>query len=278
VKTHIESAAIEGYRSFLEARDGQPDLDRNLLPVREDFYREIERAAVRSRRAFPRHTFLRGVSGDVDAVRQDRRLLWLVATAKANQAERFGVELGRLYGLGPSEDGDPERTHVVLQEGYHTRTLADVVAMFGLRIPQQPPRRSARWLIHAMVFNPLPERFVLPLVGMSEMMGCALFRLLRDEGVELFADEPEVAARIRLLFDEILADEISHVGLVEARLGRWGRGVMRGLYARLAHPAMRRMGPEVVALFGPDRLRAAVHAPFDQGALASQFPKTAYTF
>ncbi len=29
---------------------------------------------------------------------------------------------------------------------------------------------------------------------MSERIGCVLFKLLRDRGVELFADEPEVTA------------------------------------------------------------------------------------
>ncbi len=39
-------------------------------------------------------------------------------------------------------------------------------------------------------------------VGASEMVGCVLFRAMRDKGVELFADEPAVAERIRLLYNE----------------------------------------------------------------------------
>src|SRR3989442_435518 len=66
--------------------------------------------------------------GDLDA-----RMLWLLASAKANQAERFGVGLAELYGRTTS-DSHPVRVHVQLQETYHTRILADVVAIFGLPV------------------------------------------------------------------------------------------------------------------------------------------------
>jgi hypothetical protein len=50
-----------------------------------------------------------------------------------------------------------------------------------------------------------------------------LFRALRDKGVELFADEPAVAERIRLLYNEIL---------IAVRLGERVRAGMRRLYTR----------------------------------------------
>jgi hypothetical protein len=205
-------------------------------------------------------------------------MLWLLATAKANQGERFGVELGKLYGLTPSLDDDPEQVHVLLQETYHMRTLVEVVRMFGLQVPLRPPPASTRHMIELMVFTPLPERFILPLIGMSEQMGCVMFRLLRDRGVALFEGEPEVAEQIRLLFDEILADEICHVGLIEARLGRFGRGAMRALYRWLSPQIGPRMAPECVALFGRDALARAYRAPFVQASLAAEFPRTAYAF
>jgi hypothetical protein len=39
-----------------------------------------------------------------------------------------------------------------------------------------------------------------------------LFDELRRVGVETFADEPEVAERVHLLYSDILTDEIGHVG------------------------------------------------------------------
>jgi hypothetical protein len=272
------SAAIQGYRSFLASRDGEPDPQRDVLPRREAFFRAVEEHPVRSRHAFDRAAFLRNVARARPEPGLDPRMLWLLATAKANQGERFGVELGKLYGVSLPDGAEPEQVHVILQETYHTRTLADVVAVFGLPVPRRPPGRLARRFIELMVHWPLPERLLLPVVGLSERVGCVIFRLLRDEGLALFADEPEVAERIRLLFDEILADEICHVGLIETRLGRAGRAVMRGLYRALAARMVRSMSPEACALFGREALEAALRAPFDQARLAAEFPEKAYAF
>jgi hypothetical protein len=49
------------------------------------------------------------------------------------------------------------------------------------------------------------------------MAGCIMFDELRRIGIELFADEPEVAARIERLYSEILTDEVGHVGYCAAR-------------------------------------------------------------
>jgi hypothetical protein len=226
---------------------------------------------------FDREVFLRNMARTQPEPGLDERMLWLLATAKANQSERFGVELAKLYGRTPTED-DPEGIHVILQETYHTRTLADVVAIFGLPVPHRPPARMTRLLIHLMVFNPLPKRFVLPLVGLSERLGCTMFRLLRDRGMALFADEPEVAQRIRLLYDEILADEICHVGLVEARSGRIGRAVTRALHRWLGARLPASMAPEYAALVGHDQIAQAARVDFDQRSAACEFPSTAYAF
>jgi hypothetical protein len=271
-------ASILGYRRFLETRDGSVDAGCETLSRREEFFRGIETRTVRSSWRPDADTFQRNVALSRPEPGLDGRMLWLLATAKANQSERFGVELGRLYGLTPTLDTQPEQVHVLLQECYHTRTLADVVAIFGLRVPLRPPPASTRRLIELMIFGPFPEPFLLPLVGMSEQMGCVMFRLLRDRGAALFADEPAVAERIRVLFDEILADEICHVGLIEARLGATGRAVMRALHRLVAPRIAPGMAPECTSLVGRDAFLRALRAPFDQAALAAEFPRTAYDF
>jgi hypothetical protein len=47
-------------------------------------------------------------------------MLFLLATAKLNQAERFGVGLGETYGRNSDEDLPPERVYLELEEHYHT--------------------------------------------------------------------------------------------------------------------------------------------------------------
>jgi hypothetical protein len=198
------------------------------------------------------------------------RTLWVVATAKANQTERFGVGLAELLGRVNTED--PARLHVALQETYHTRILADVVAMFGLPVHARPPRAFVRLMIRLMVTA--PERWTLPLLGASEMTGCVLFRTMRDKGVELFADEPAVAGRIRLLYNEILADEIGHVGFIAARLGARGRVRMRWLYRRMA-PVFAAQSGEMVTLFGRGELARRVSA-FHLAEAAAELPTLAF--
>ena len=69
-------------------------------------------------------------------------------------------------------------------------------------------------------------------MGASEMAGCIMFDELRRVGVELFAEEPDVAARIERLYSEILTDEIGHVGYCAARCTRAKRGLMRWRVSR----------------------------------------------
>ena len=274
----MTTAAIEGYLHFLETRDGEVDIYRETLSGRESFYRDIEAKPVHSRHEFDREAFLRNVTRSGIEPTLDARMAWIIATAKANQSERFGVELTKLYGRINLEGEDrPEGIHVVLQETYHTRVLADVVSIFGLPVPHCPPGPRIRFLIKLLVFSPFPKSFTMPLVGMSEMMGCVMFAALRDRGIALFADEPDVAERIRVLFNEILADEICHVGLVDAGLGRFGRTVMRGLY-RLVGRRMALGTPEFVAAIGREEILRRLAEPFDQRSLAAQFPETAYPF
>ena len=138
------------------------------------------------------------------------------------------------------------RSPKYLQETYHTRILADVVAIFGLPVFARPPRLLARTLVKLLVAA--PEDSLLPLTGFGEMAGCTIFRALRDRGVELFAAEPAVAARIRLLYDEILADELCHVGFIAALLGPTARALMRGLYWLVALALAGQMARDGAAL------------------------------
>ena len=104
----------DGYLAFLLARDGEADLLRHTLSRREAFFDRLVREPVRSRWAVDRETFLRNLARRRPEPGLDDRMLWLLATAKANQAERFGVGLAELYGKMTLDD--PVRVHIGLQE------------------------------------------------------------------------------------------------------------------------------------------------------------------
>jgi len=264
--------SADGYLEFLIARDGEPDFARHTLSRREAFFERLVRDPVRSRLPIDRAAYLRNLARRRPERGLDDRTLWLVVTAKANQAERFGVGLAELYGR-ITADSDPVLVHIQLQEFYHTRLLADVVGMFGLPVHPRPPALFARVIIRLTIA--LPERWHLPLAGAAEMVGCVMFRALRDRGVALFAEEPAVAERIRLLYDEILGDEIGHVGQIAGRLGPTGRAIMRRLYGLLAHSVAGGL-PELRALFGRRELARRFGAAFRLDEMVAELPGRAY--
>jgi len=260
------------YLEFLALRDGEPDFGRHTLSRREAFFDSLARHPVRSRVPIDRETYLRNLTRRRPEAGLDDRMLWLLATAKANQAERFGVGLAELYGR-VREDSEPVRVHLQLQETYHTRILSDVVALFGLPVHARPPAILARTLINWIVS--VPEDWHRPLTGCAEMAGCLIFGALRDRGLALFAHERAVAERIRLLYDEILADEISHVGFIASQLGPRGRRLMRVLY-RLLGVRLARQLPELVALLGRSELARCFGAPFCLDDMAARYPRLAF--
>lgn len=127
-----EEQGIARYRQFVVARDGEADLLRRRLSKREAFFDNLARSPVMSCAPIGRAAYFRNMAGRRQEANLDPRMLWILATAKANQAERFGVGLAEL--LGHVNADDSAHLHVMLQETYHTRILAEVVAMFGLPV------------------------------------------------------------------------------------------------------------------------------------------------
>jgi hypothetical protein len=148
-----------------------------------------------------------------------------------------------------------------------------VLDMFGLPFQVVIPPLIMRQFVKMEVF--LPDRFGFPFVGAGEMAGCIMFDELRRVGVELFADEPEVAARIHLLYTEILTDEIGHVGYCAARCSRPERMLMRWLYPHFAR-LFARQTAEIGLLTDRETLHARLRRPFDVGELTLGMPNETF--
>ena len=253
-------AGIEGYRDYLIRRDGDADLLHRRLASREEFFGGMEAHPIRSTRHIDRNVFLRNLRRRRPDSGVDQETLFLLATAKLNQAERFGVDLGDTYGRIGGEDAPPERIYLALEEHYHTRLLAYVLDIFDLPFQVVVPPFVMRQFVKINVF--LPERLGFAFVGAAEMAGCIMFDELRRVGVELFADEPDVAARIERLYSEILTDEVGHVGYCAARCTAGERAVMRWLYPRFGR-LFARQTAEIKLLTDPVKLHARLDQPFD---------------
>ena len=262
----MTGTGIEGYRVYLAHRDGDADLLHRRLANREEFFASLEADPVRSASPIDRRAFLGNLRRRRPEAGLPREMLFLLATAKLNQAERFGVDLGDTYGRIGGEDEPPERVYLALEEHYHTRLLAYVLDMFGLSFQVVVPPFVMRQFVKMEVF--MPERFGFAFVGAAEMAGCIMFDELRRVGVELFADEPDVAARIDRLYTEILTDELGHVGYCAARCSRAERAIMRWLYPLFGR-LFARQTAEISLLTDPAKLRARLDAPFDVEGLAA---------
>jgi hypothetical protein len=254
------SEGIEGYREYLAERNGEADLLNRRLAHREEFFAKIEANPIQSQRTIDPDAFERGMRTRRPANNISTELAFLLATAKLNQAERFGVGLGETYGKNSARDALPERVYLELEEHYHTRLLAYVLDIFDLPFRVTPPPFVVRQFVKLTVF--VPEGPSFPFVGGAEMAGCAMFDLLGQAGATLFADEPEVADRIRLLYDEILTDEIGHVGYCAARCSDFGRSVMRLLYRPIAR-LFAKQTPEILRVVGRSALDERLGHRFD---------------
>jgi hypothetical protein len=262
----MTSTGIDGYRDYLVRRDGDADLLNRKLSSREEFFAALEADPVRSKHRIDRQVFAKNLRRRRPEPGVDRRMLFLLATAKLNQAERFGVGLGETYGNNSGDDVPPERVYMELEEHYHTRLLAYVLDMLDLPFQVVAPPLVMRQFVKAAVF--LPERMGFMFVGAAEMAGCIMFHELRRIGVELFDDEPEVSARIERLYSEILTDEVGHVGYCAARCTPAERAIMRRLYPRIGR-LFARQTFEISLLTDRQDLHDLLDRPFDVDELSA---------
>lgn len=264
---------IQGYREFLAKRDGEADLLNRRLANRERFFNELEANPVRSAHPADRATFLRNLRRRRPEPGLDPKMLFLLATAKLNQAERFGVGLGETYGRNSDENLPPENVYLELEEHYHTRLLAYALDIFDLTFQVVPPPFVMRQFVKTAVF--LPDRVSFAFVGAAEMAGCILFDELRRVGRKLFADEPAVAGRIELLYSDILTDEIGHVGYCASRCTSAERAVMRRIYPLIGR-LFARQTAEISLLVDMTELRARLDRPFDVDELTAGLDNETY--
>ena len=83
----MNDSGIEGYRAFLVRRDGDADLLHRRLASREDFFSTLEADPVRSTHPIDRQVFLRNLRRRRPEPGVEHKMLFLLATAKLNQAE-----------------------------------------------------------------------------------------------------------------------------------------------------------------------------------------------
>jgi hypothetical protein len=252
------------YVAWLHETDGLPDLQARTLPSREARFRELE-SRPKPPALVDQAVYDRNVRRSRPEPGLDRRTLWALAVAKANRAERYGIELKLwLKGFEPRGADDPY-TFVELQELYHTRIFVALLRTVGIDGEILPPKGLTRLVV--TLAGGLPHAISDVVALAAELSGVAAFRLLLETARELFADEPVVLAEIEDLFRQILVEEVGHVRFLRSRLGPLRLRIAAALLPLVTRGMIDDM-PELVALLGRDRYLAEVMRCDVTGAVA----------
>jgi hypothetical protein len=217
---------LDAYLAFLKKRDGDPNIPARQLSKREEFFHALEETPVFSKATLDRAAFERNLSVTLTEQDLDKRIVWLLAAAKSNRVEHYGVELDlRLKGASFADDAHGQHMkYIDLEEFYHTRILRDCCKVFGIEYDMMAPDSFTRFYATLVVRSPPRARLITALIG--ELFGCVGFQVLW-EAADAFSSEPAVFERLRLLVREILIDELGHVAYGHAMLGPLGIAIAR---------------------------------------------------
>jgi len=220
----------ERYLAFVRERDGEPDLARRTLARRESWFAQLRTAAVPAwtgERIDPT-AFKQWHLGERTLRDASPLVVWLVALARANEGEEWGVDYlldrGGFQGLGKHGALQP-RDFADLEETYHTRIFKEIVALFGLDFELRPPPRPIQQSVKLMAY--LPESLSFTLLAAGELMGTVAFLELAERAERLLAAHPALLTRVRDLLDEILIDEVGHVTYLLGSMGPARLSVVR---------------------------------------------------
>lgn len=258
------------YLSYLQKRDGLPDMKTQRFDLREKFFAEIDANPNRwvgpppvDQQVFDRNHARKSPEPGLDEV-----TLWALATAKTNRAERYGVEYSIVFKGHAHDAAINPHAYIQVEEFYHTRILKDALATIGVRMDVGEPGLTARAMVKAMVRLPEPYANVVVLCG--EIFGVVVFSLLLEKARVLFANQPQVLERIEGLFGQIMVDEVGHVHFVRSGLSPQRLAWARRILPLVAWGALEDL-PELVHLFGRDEIMRRVKSA-DVDAAAAGYP------
>ncbi len=241
--------AMTAYLSFLGERNGCDRPQARFAP-REQWLAGADAAAVRWSGHADQRTFESGWASFRTAGIREPALCALLAFAKINAGEAYGVEaVGRARHQQPATDEPLSRVERMLlkEEEYHTRILLGAAHQFGLTPPQAAyrPPVSVKVLIGTLVHA--PSSFFHPVLLAAEVGGLFLFNWLLGRVNEIYASEPQLRDSLEARLIEIIIDEIGHVAFNRVAVGPLGLRVGRTLAPEVAHATAGAL-PELAAL------------------------------
>jgi hypothetical protein len=116
--------------------------------------------------------------------------------------------------------------------------MHEICRLFGVDFVMRSPPKVIQQSVKIMAHLPRRASYMLLLAG--ELMGTVAFARMAARGEKLLEPYPEIRDRVRLLFDEILIDEVGHVTFLLGSMRGWQLGLIQRL--ALAYSGASRRG------------------------------------
>lgn len=248
---------LSEYRSYLEDRDGDVNIENRTLSRREESIQRFEARPAKCRE-LDKVEFLRQYASFDERAKPSPEMLLLLALVKVNAAEAYGVNRTFRKALDKALQSDDDiEVRILCEETYHTRILLSSANRYGieLRDPYRPPS-ALKALIGSIGIA--PELVARPLTLAGEIVGTLLFRKLLEVTERVLADDPETRDAFLERLTEICIDERGHISYNRLQMGSFELAQTRIILPMTAR-ILRSVLPETVALGAyPDDIMQAL--------------------
>ncbi len=211
------SATRTAYREYLKARDGIPDVQNRVLPLREAAMDRFVRPLAKVR-DLDRELFMAQYTRFDRQRRMSPEAQLLLTIVQINGAEAYAVNEA-FQGDRRVLTGDAEiEATLHIEETYHTRILLSTAILYGLEVNATfIPPLPLRTLIGGITRG--PEVLSRPLILAGEVMATTTFLNLLYTARTILRHDPELRDAIEERVLEILIDEVGHITFNRMLLG-----------------------------------------------------------
>ncbi len=248
---------FEDYWSYTQRHDGRILEDQKNLSIKKNILEHFQSEKVRSRYplAHP-ETFYRNYRKMLDDPRDlDRKTLLLTCLYKFARHEWCGIS--EAWKTIPSmaeakTTTDKISRYHLCEEFCHVRLFHEMFRTFQLEDVQWVPLgKFTQWTYK--IFSQFPVILMSAPAFLSELMGITFYLHVDRLLDEIFAEEPEARDRIRALLQEIMVDELAHIGQRRNYIGRLGIRLARWMFKPMVHLFYRDI-PEAKLLFDIEQM------------------------
>ena len=255
--TNARKDNFDSYWNFTREHSGELLEEEQHLSKKQARLQAFQAQPVQLRQAFQHpDTFYRNyVHLQDDAKTLDRKTLLLTAIYKFARHEWVGIT--GAWAATPDMANSRQLTdrisrYHLAEEFSHIRLFHEMFRTFGLNQVEWVPLGTAMRKVYEL-FPRLPEDLMSPFAFVTELMGIVFYRQVDALLDEVFADEPEAAARLRELLNEITIDELAHIGQRRNYLGSVGLKLSQWLTPPLFRMFFHDI-PETALLFDLERM------------------------